>query len=77
MLQRAAGPVLLHPRTLSAPDLRVAVIRCIEKTATEYGRRAQSDFELGTLVGSKKLNLAEAQAVRGLLELKSGSSSLG
>jgi hypothetical protein len=77
MLQRAAGPVLLHPRTLSAPDLRVAVIRCIEKTATEYGKRAQPDFELGTLVGSKKLNLAEAQAVRGLLELKSGSSPLG
>ena len=38
---------------------------------------AQPDFELGTLVGSKKLSLAEAQAVSGLLELNSGSSSLG
>lgn len=77
MLQRAAGPVLLHPRTLSAPDLRVAVIRCIEKTATEYGKRAQSDFEIGTLVGLKKLSLDEAQAVRGLLDLNSGSPPLG
>lgn len=77
MMQRAAGPVLLHPRTLSAPDLRAEVIRCIETTATAYGKRAQPDFELGMLVGLKKLNLDEAQAVRGLLDLNSGSSPLG
>ena len=47
------------------------------RASSEYGKRAQPDFELGTLVGSKKLSLAEAQAVRGLLELNSGSSPLG
>ncbi len=77
MLQRAAGPVLLHPRTLSAPDLRAEVIRCIETTATAYGKRAQPDFELGMLINRKKLNLDEAQAVRGLLDLNSGSPPLG